>query len=142
MSGIIRTIKTKQISQEVFSAMTNKQRLQSRMSRWCSSKIIHRNIHRNQANSNTKINIGHSFKDTEVRLCHSKVLKLHFTHSLVNVALKFYVVSLSQAFSTFKSRNPKRQSLLNLHHLQIQSNAVQKRRSTFPGTSHGISTVI
>ena len=43
------------------------------MSRWCSPKFIH-NIHGNQANSNTKINIGHSFKDTEVKLCHLKVV--------------------------------------------------------------------
>ena len=43
------------------------------MSRWCSQKIVH-NIHGNQAKSNTKINIGHSFKDTEVKLCHSKVV--------------------------------------------------------------------
>ena len=42
------------------------------MSRWCSPKII-RNIHGNQVNSSTKINIDHSFKDTEVKLCHSKV---------------------------------------------------------------------
>ena len=96
---------------------TKKIRLGGRMSRWCSLKITHHNIHGSQANSNTKINIGHSFKGNEVKLCHSKVLKLHLTHSLLNVALKIYVVSLSQAFSTFKSRNPKRQSLLNLHHL-------------------------
>ena len=43
------------------------------MSRWCSPKFIH-TIHGNQANSNTKINIGHSFKDTEVKLCHLKVV--------------------------------------------------------------------
>ena len=43
------------------------------MSRWCSPKITHK-IHGNQANSNTKINIGHSLKDTEVKLCHSKVV--------------------------------------------------------------------
>ena len=43
------------------------------MLRQCSPKIIH-NIHRNQANSNTKINIGHSFKDTKVKLSHSKVV--------------------------------------------------------------------
>ena len=43
------------------------------MSRWYSPKIIH-NIHGNQANSNTKINIGHSLKDTEVKLCHSKAV--------------------------------------------------------------------
>ena len=28
----------------------------------------------NQANNNTKINIGLSFKDTEVKFCHSKVV--------------------------------------------------------------------
>ena len=43
------------------------------MSRFCSPKIIH-NIYGNQTNSNTKINIGHSFKDTEVKLCHLKVV--------------------------------------------------------------------
>ena len=43
------------------------------MSRWCSPKIIHK-IHGNQANNNTKVNIGHSFKDTETNLCHSKVV--------------------------------------------------------------------
>ena len=38
-----------------------------RMSRWCSPKITHYNMHGNKAN-NTKMNIGHSFKDTEVKL--------------------------------------------------------------------------
>ena len=42
------------------------------MSRWCSPKFIH-NIHGNQANNNTKVNIGHISKDTVVKLCHSKV---------------------------------------------------------------------
>ena len=37
------------------------------MSRWCYPKINH-NIYGNQANNNTKINISHSFKDTEVKL--------------------------------------------------------------------------
>ena len=50
----------------------NKIRVGGRMSRWCSQKITHHNIHGNQANNNTKINIGHSFKDTEVKLCHFK----------------------------------------------------------------------
>ena len=42
------------------------------MSRWCSQKITHHNRHGNQANNNTKINISHSFKDTEVKLYHFK----------------------------------------------------------------------
>ena len=41
--------------------------------RRCSPKITH-NIYGNQANNNTKINIGHNLKDTEVNLCHSKVV--------------------------------------------------------------------
>ena len=82
-SDVIRTAKSKQKSKKVFSAMTNKQqpfrrdtykiRVGGRMSRWCSPKIT-QNIHGNQANNNIKINIGHSFKDTEVKLCHSKVV--------------------------------------------------------------------
>ena len=44
------------------------------MSRWCCPNITHHNIHGNQANNNTKKNIGHSFKDTEVKICHSKVV--------------------------------------------------------------------
>ena len=47
-------------------------RVGRRMSRWCSPKITH-NIHGNQANGNTKINIGYSFVNTEVKLCHLKV---------------------------------------------------------------------
>ena len=42
------------------------------MPRWCSPKISHKR-HGNQASNNTKINIHHSFKDTEVKLCRSKV---------------------------------------------------------------------
>ena len=41
--------------------------------RRCSPKITH-NIYGNQANNNTKINIGHKSKNTEVNLCHSKVV--------------------------------------------------------------------
>ena len=53
-----------------------------------------------------------------------KRLTLHFTNPLVNAALKFYVVSLTHAISTFKSRKPERPSLLNLRQLQIQSNTI------------------
>ena len=53
---------------------TNKTRVGARMSRWCCPNITHHNIHGNQAKSNTKKNIGHSFKDTEVKICHSKVV--------------------------------------------------------------------
>ena len=64
---------------------------------------------------------------------------LHFTNPSVNVALKFYVVSLTSiVISIFKSRNPECSSLPNLYHLQMQSNAIQKSRSTFSGTSHGV----
>ena len=44
---------------------SNKDR--GRMSRWCYPKINH-NIYGNQASNNTKINISHSFKDTEAKL--------------------------------------------------------------------------
>ena len=44
------------------------------MSRWFPLNVTH-NIHGNQANNNTKINIGHTFKDTKVKLCHSKVVR-------------------------------------------------------------------
>ena len=52
---------------------TNQIKVGCRMSRWCSPNIIHI-IHGNQANNNTKINIGHSFKDTKAKLCHLKVV--------------------------------------------------------------------
>ena len=52
---------------------TNQIRVGGRMSRQRSPEIIHK-IHGNQDNNNTKINIGHSFKDTKARLCHSKVV--------------------------------------------------------------------
>ena len=41
--------------------------------RSCSPKITH-NVDGNQANNNTKINIVHIFKDSEVKLCQSKVV--------------------------------------------------------------------
>ena len=47
-----------------------------------------------------------------------KRLMLHFTNPSVNVALKFYVVSLTSiVISIFKSRNPECSSLPNLYHL-------------------------
>ena len=52
---------------------TDKIKVGVRMSRWCSPNITH-NIHGNQTNNNTKINTSHSFKDTEAKLCHSKVV--------------------------------------------------------------------
>ena len=45
-----------------------------RMLGWCSPKITHLNIHGNQANNTTKINIGLSFRNIQVKLCHSKVV--------------------------------------------------------------------
>ena len=53
-------------------------------------------------------------------------LMLRFTNTLVNVVLKFYVVSLTHGISTFKSRNPQRPSLLNLDHLRY--NQMQFKR--------------
>ena len=44
------------------------------MSRWFPLNVTY-NIHGNQANNNTKINIGHTFKDTKVKLIHSKVVR-------------------------------------------------------------------
>ena len=44
-----------------------------------------------------------------------KRLTLHFTNSLINVALKFYVVSFTHAISNFKSINLERPNILNLH---------------------------
>ena len=38
------------------------------------SKIMH-NIYGNQSNNNSKVNTGHSFEDTGVKLCHSKVVR-------------------------------------------------------------------
>ena len=78
--------KVKKTSKDVFSAVTNKQqpfrrgpywdtniiRVVDRMSRWC-SPIVTGNIHRNQANNNTKINIG-QFQGYQVKSCHSKVM--------------------------------------------------------------------
>ena len=52
---------------------TDKIKVGVRMSKWCSPNITH-SIHGNQANNNTKINTSHSFKDTEAKLCHSKVV--------------------------------------------------------------------
>ena len=80
-SDIIRTAKSKQKSKEVFLVMTKKQQPfqrgpllghqqnkdRGRMSRWCSPKITH-NIHGNQANNNTKINIGQQTKFPSVTL--------------------------------------------------------------------------
>ena len=57
----------------------NKIMVGGRISRRCSPKITHHNIHGNQASSNTKINIDYSAKDIEVKLCHSKLVPLNKT---------------------------------------------------------------
>ena len=86
-SNFIRTVKSKQKSKELFSAMTNKQQPfrsgpllghqrnkgRGQDVRSCSPEITH-NVDGNQANNNTKINIVHSFKESEVKLCQSKVV--------------------------------------------------------------------
>ena len=87
MSDIIRTTKTnknlrkfswesKKKQQPVRRGplLGHQQNKSRRMSRWFPLNVTH-NIHGNQANNNTKINIGHTFKDTKVKLCHSKVVR-------------------------------------------------------------------
>ena len=56
---------------------------------------------------------------------------LRFTNMLVNVELKFYVVSLTHGISTFKSRNPQRTSLLNLHHLRYNQTQFKRAEVAF-----------
>ena len=56
---------------------------------------------------------------------------LRFTNTLVNVELKFYVVSLTHGISTFKSRNPQRPSLLNLHHLRYNQTQFKRAEVAF-----------
>ena len=56
---------------------------------------------------------------------------LRFTNTLVNVELKFYVVSLTHGISTFKSRNPQRTSLLNLHHLRYNQTQFKRVEVAF-----------
>ena len=90
-SDIIRTAKNKQKSQELFSAMTNKQQpfpggpllgiQQNKGNRGGGGlenvKMVPSNNHSQHTwkpgQQQHQINISHSFKDTEVKLYHSKI---------------------------------------------------------------------